>query len=256
MYSRTFAVYLSFHCTTHCAQDVSNQQQMSISLFERISQHQEAIISWIFLVGTAYMEISDKVQDQLITEMTIAICCGRYLQSLGFMVKVLPIDTYLLRQLIPRLRNWMAASSSSDCSEFETIYTCSLPRVPGIKPTSPSPTSWIGIFRLLPSTQNLGGPYSPWQVEIIFQLDLPNKHVYQQHHIRHLDLATSLEELSNDTSVFKLAWVFRERLNKHPMAVWGNKFQTIAFDWIFQLITFDYNNSFRIEFQSVHQHTT
>jgi hypothetical protein len=39
------------------------------------------------------MEISDKVQHQLITEITIAICRGRYLQSLRFTVKALPVDT-------------------------------------------------------------------------------------------------------------------------------------------------------------------
>ena len=150
----------------------------------------------------------------------------------------------------------MNASSSSDCPWFETMYTCSLPRFPGLKPTTPSHTSWFGIFGQVPSTRNLCGPYSTRQVEIIIQLDLPDKLVNLQHHVRHFDLGISLEESSDNTSMFKLAWVFRKRLNILLMPVWGQKFPTSAFDWIFQLIRFDYNPSFGIEFQSVHQHTT
>ena len=93
-------------------------------------------------------------------------------------------------------------------------------------------------------------------MEIIIHRDLPDNLVYLHHQVRHFDLWISLDESSDNTSMFKLAWVFRKRLNILPKPVWGQKLPTGAFDWIIQLIRFDYNSSLGIEFQSVQQHNT
>jgi hypothetical protein len=42
-------------------------------------------------------------------------------------------------------------------------------------------------------------------MEIIIQLDLPDKLVQLQQHVQPFDQETSLQEFSNDSSVFKLA---------------------------------------------------